>query len=461
EVQDGAETVSWAAALPQSSGAVGMYGFSYQGMTQLFAAAAQPPALKTLCPAMVAYDLRQDWAYEGEAFCLQASLGWAVQLAAETARRQGDQDAYQRLYAAARAPLSCDPVCARSDLLSELAPDSFYHQWLNPPTEDYWQRRSPRHYIDAIAQLDQPMLHIGGWYDTYMRGTLKLYQDLAARCHSPQHLWVGPWAHLPWGRRVGALDFGPEAVSPVDRLQLRWFDQFLKGKDTGLLEEAPVQLFELGRNRWRSLPAFPDPDPTRYWLASDGLAAVSEASGRLVISPRPDNSATDIFVHDPWRPVPAVGGHAVFPAGPQDRAAVDSRADVLTYSMQLEADLSLAGCVTVRLHCQADVPSFDISAVLSQIYPDGRVMPLAQGYRRAEHHHQDEVLTVTLQPVCALVPMGHGLRLSLSGACYPAYPVNPGTGEALTQGRLMAARVITVTVYPARSYVELPIPTDS
>ncbi|HSM82762.1 MAG TPA: CocE/NonD family hydrolase, partial [Nodosilinea sp.] len=64
EAADGLATVQWAAQLPQSSGAVGMYGFSYQGMTQLYAAAQQPPALKALAPAMVGYDLYADWAYE-------------------------------------------------------------------------------------------------------------------------------------------------------------------------------------------------------------------------------------------------------------------------------------------------------------------------------------------------------------------------------------------------------------
>ncbi|MGF1515632.1 MAG: CocE/NonD family hydrolase, partial [Elainellaceae cyanobacterium] len=436
EVEDGADAVAWAAALPQSTGAVGMYGFSYQGMTQLFAAAARPPALKTLCPAMVAYDLRDDWAYEGDAFCLQASFGWAVQLAAETARRQGHRDAYKTLYTAARTPLSCDPICARSALLNQIARDSFYHDWLIPPSKEYWQQRSPRHYIDAIAQMELPMLHIGGWYDTYMRGTLRLYREMAVRSAQPQHLWVGPWPHIPWGRRVGELDFGPEAVSPIDRLQIRWFDQFLKGKDTGLLDEKPVHLFEMGSNRWRSRSQFPDPEPVTYWLVSGGLAAINERSGRLTLdSSEGDQAAMDSIVHDPWRPVGAVGGHAVFPAGAFDRAAMDSRADVLTYTTLLEEDLHIAGAATVQVSCRSESPSFDLCAVLSDMHPNGKVYPLAQGYRRVQGHRDDDAVSISLQPTAACIAAGHSLRLSLSGACFPAYPVNPGTGESLTDGR--------------------------
>ncbi|MGK7937327.1 MAG: CocE/NonD family hydrolase, partial [Xenococcaceae cyanobacterium] len=84
EVEDGVDTINWVSRLPNSTGEVGMYGFSYQGMTQLYAAAKQPPALKVICPSMVAYNLYTDWAYENGAFCLQANLAWAIQLAAET-----------------------------------------------------------------------------------------------------------------------------------------------------------------------------------------------------------------------------------------------------------------------------------------------------------------------------------------------------------------------------------------
>ena len=62
EVEDGQEAVNWASQLPGSTGNVGMYGFSYQGMTQLYATATQPSALKAICPAMIGYDLYSDWA---------------------------------------------------------------------------------------------------------------------------------------------------------------------------------------------------------------------------------------------------------------------------------------------------------------------------------------------------------------------------------------------------------------
>ena len=72
DVADGEDAISWAASLPGASGAVGMYGFSYQGTNQLLAASSGAPALKALAPAMIGWDIGSDWAYENDAFCLAA-----------------------------------------------------------------------------------------------------------------------------------------------------------------------------------------------------------------------------------------------------------------------------------------------------------------------------------------------------------------------------------------------------
>lgn len=445
EIEDGFDTVNWAASLPGSNGQVGMYGFSYQGMTQLYAAIARPSALKALCPSMIGYDLYSDWAYENGAFCLQANLGWAIQLAAETARLRGDEAAFQKLYAASRNLPLYDPIPARPHLLTELAPESFYHDWINHPEPDeYWEQRSPKTYRE---NLDLPMLHIGGWFDPYLRGTLHLYRDLAARSAFPQHLVIGPWAHLPWGRKLGAIDYGPEANSPIDPLQIRWFDHFLKGIDTGLLNEPSVRLFEMGSNQWRQFAAWPECEATSYYLATTGLASLSDRAGTLIASAPPSPKTQDTFVHDPWRPVPALGGHSTIPAGSCDRSALDCRTDILTYTSDpLSKDLHLVGEVVVEVDCSADQPSFDLCAVLSEVKPNGSVYNLTQGYTRVKPGQNTSPLSIPLQATCVCIRSGNSLRLSLSAACFPAYPVNPGTGQLPAQTRLIDPQIITVTV---------------
>jgi uncharacterized protein len=453
EIDDGLDTVNWAAQLPRCSGAVGMYGFSYQGMTQLYAAISRPPALKTICPAMLAADLYADWAYEGDAFCLFANLGWALQLAAETARLKGDEPAFLALSRAAKnLPLS-DSIPARPDVIQQFAHyDAFYQAWLDHPDRDdpYWKALSPN-----VADLDLPMLHIGGWFDTYMRGTLHLYQTMTAQSSALQHLLVGVWAHLPWGRKVGAVDFGADAVSPCDRAQIRWFDHFLKGIDTGLPNEPPLTVFEMGSNQWRSLSNFPTTQ-TIVYLEGSGLASIDPRDGKL----RTPNSElrTSPLVHDPWRPVPALGGHASYPCGMFDRSSIDDRTDVLTYTSDpLETDLHLAGEITLELYCTADAPSFDISAVVSEVKPNGAVFNFSQGYRRIDA--QNRPYTLTLQPTCICIPKGSALRLSLSGACFPAYPIHPGTDAYPGESRAIDTQIITISIHtgaPCPSRIILP-----
>jgi uncharacterized protein len=449
EIEDGFDTVNWVAQLPGSNGNVGMYGFSYQGMTQLYAAVHRPLALKAIAPAMVAYDLYADWAYENGAFCLYANLGWAIQLAAETSRLQGDEAAFTLLSAVGRnLPLS-DSLTANPQIMQELAPDSFYHQWLNynDPKAEYWQKRSPKYLIQNV---DLPMLHVGGWFDPYLRGTLNLYQAMAGRGQHPQYLIVGPWAHLPWGRKLGAIDYGSEAQNPIDEIQIRWFDYFLKGKDTGLLAESPICLFEMGSNRWQKRDRLNTVNERIYYLTSNGLAGIREDGGMLrewesELSQQHD---TDILVHDPWRPVPTLGGHAIFPGGSCDRGNLDCRSDILTYtSAPLTRELQISGKASAEIYCTADTPSFDLCAVLSSVYPDGRVMNFTQGYIRVEHPDSKGLVSITLQPTCMYIPPTHSLRLSISAACFPAYPVNPGTGQSPQNTRAIDLQIITLAIH--------------
>ena len=471
EVADGLDTIDWVLQLPNSTGQVGMYGFSYQGMTQLYTAAHQPECLKAIAPAMVAYDLYTDWAYENGAFCLFANLAWAIQLAGETARLKEDEAAYLKLRAAANNLPMNGSIPANPELMKELAPDSFYHQWLNnrDPAAKYWQQRSPKYLLENI---DLPMLHVGGWFDPYLRGTMNLYRAMVAQCTQPQHLLVGPWAHLPWGRKLGAVDYGRSAQNPIDEIQVRWFDYWLKGKDTGLLQEPPISLFEMGSNCWREYDRLRDRHKT-FYLASDGSASIREDSGMLWEYADPDaaspgelletdlseivtdfDNCIDLLVHDPWRPVPALGGHAIFPGGSCDRSALDCRSDILTYtSAPFESDLSFAGDVVLEVYCATESSSFDLCAVLSTVNPGGAVFNFTQGYIRVGSIESDVALIkITLQATCMCIAAGSSLRLSLSAACFPAYPVNPGTGKLPYESRQIDRQIITLAIYSGEEY---------
>ncbi len=469
EVKDGYDTVQWAAQLPGSNGQVGMYGFSYQGMTQLYAAQAQPSALKALAPAMVGYDLYQDWAYENGALRLQAGLGWAIQLAAETARLNDDATAFNALRATSRnLPLN-GPISAYPDVIKQHAPKSFWHDWLaHPQNDDYWQSLKP-----DLTDVDLPMLHVGGWFDTYLTGDIRLFKEMVGRSQYPQHLWVGPWGHIPWSRQVGEMDFGHQAMNPIDQLQIQWFDHFLKGDGTDLRSQSPVNLFEMVGNQWRAFDAWPqDTQQTQYQLKSYGLAAMRTDNGRLDLDDSDLDSnlgeatktkpaqIVDVLVHDPWRPAPSLGGHAAFPSGSFERTALEGRSDILTYTTPLlEQDLAVVGRAMVTLHIQADAPSYDLCAVLSVVYPDHRVFNLTQGYKRIVDNTDRQSVRVLLQPTCFRLSAGQALRLSLSAACFPAYTVNSGTNcNFLDTVPTIEHQIITLTLHQSDdTLLTLPI----
>jgi putative CocE/NonD family hydrolase len=442
DVADGEDAITWAASLPGSSGAVGMYGFSYQGTNQLLAASSAPPALKALAPAMIGWDIGSDWAYENDAFCLAAGLGWATQIGAETARLAGDREAFDVFFRVSRAMTFHSPIAARPDYLDRLGRYSHYQAWLdNPPDSTYWRAISPA----SRARLVQvPMLFVGGWYDSHLPGTIAAFKHFSEIGDAPSRITIGPWTHFPWTRRVGAEDFGADAVTDIDRLQVQWFDHWLKERDTSLLSEPQVRLFDLGENTWREFSFWPGTAAV-FFLDGSGRASIDESDGKLGVK-LPQREGMEFIVHDPWRPVPAVGGAYGTPSGPIDRSALDSRPDILTFTTEpVPEPITIAGDVAAELWLLADAPSFDVSCILSRVAADGRAMPLAQGYRLVKSGTSlNQAINIPLRATCATIKPGQRLRLSIAGACFPAYPVNPGTGQNPTAAFAADARTITL-----------------
>ncbi len=409
---------------------------------------------------MVAYDLYNDWGYENGAFCLQTNLGWAIQLAAETAKLKGDSTAFHKLYEASRnLPLS-DPIIAYPELMKVFAADSFYHDWINHPYSDnYWSHLSPKTLID---KLELPMLHIGGWFDPYLRGTIKLYEAMKRKRNYPQNLIIGPWGHLPWGSKLGSQNYTKLASSFVDQYQINWFDHFLKGKEVNHLSSQPISLFEMGTNQWQYPKNWENNKEKNYYIFSQDLANIREEDGQL-IDTIPDDNYHDIIVHDPWRPVPSLGGHTAIPSGSFDRSQLDTRFDILTYtSEKLTEDLSISGTPFLEIYCTADAKSFDICAILSEVKPDGKVYNFSQGYIRVDSNELP--IQITLQPTCIKIKKDSCLRLSLSGACFPAYALNTGTEKLVNEERLIDAKIITINIKSQAkqtSKITLPITLDS
>ena len=454
EATDGADSVAWAATLPNSNGRVGMFGFSFQGTNQLLALSEPCPALRAVAPAMIGWDLRTDWAYENNAFPLRANLGWAAQLMAETARRAGDQAAQAELFAISRALPLHGPSPGRPEFMRRLGHWGHYPEWADRPDDDAgWRRISPSAHLGSIVANQPAVFLVGGWYDSHLPGTLAAWRALHGQV--PLRLVVGPWAHFPWDRRLGERDFGDAAVTDIDQQQVAWFDRWLRHDVPRPPPVSVVRLFDMGASCWREMPALPEPD-VRLWPVGCGRAAIDMRDGVLATA-APATPSAEYLVHDPWRPPAPCGGSHGLPPGPIDRHATDARADVLTFTTgPFTRPHLLCGTVALRLEIEADAASFDLHAVLSVVGTAGAAHPVAEGY--GSFTDGTIPCRLPMRASCLTLGIGERLRLSVAAACFPAFPVNPGTGERPWDATLDTLRVVTLTVRSgAGSVLHLPL----
>ncbi|GIQ61778.1 putative peptidase [Paenibacillus cisolokensis] len=498
EGADGFDTVEWAAALPQSNGRVGMYGFSYQGITQWAAAAERPPSLKAIAPAMCPADLYHGTFYPHGSFAIGDKLPWAFQLARDTARRAGDAEAAEQCTRMMRHPddwLFHVPVTDRHPLLERYFPT--YYEWCEHTEYDgYWRERN---WLPRLAECPIPALHIGGWYDSYLMGTLGSFaalQESPGRERTIHRLIVGPWGHIPWGRMAGGADHGPAADGDIHMEQLRWFDYWLKGNaDADPSAEPPVRYFEQYSNSWRTARRWPAADAPdtgksgfRLYLSGTPKPA-NGALGGGVLAPSPgreEEETADVFVYDARLPMRTDN------CLPSDRSAIQDRYEILVYSGEpLDRTIHLFGSPKLVVRCQTMGGPTDLVATLTVVKPDGKARflsvgrteigrPAAQGAAAAGAADGDmaddaepaaeasagsagewERAAIDMRPFAAALEAGDALRLELTGSAFPLFARHPNAGP---EGRHRAGEeklgIVAVAVCRdngGAAYVELPV----
>ena len=465
EAEDGYDTIEWAARLPGANGRVGMYGFSYAGATQLMPATLRPPSLVTVCPALTASQYYEGWTYNQGALALAFTMSWAVNLAEMEARRAKDDEAMAMLrvaYANSQGWNWYLPLAEFPPLTGKYG--SYFFDWLAHPTyDDYWRRWS----IDEdYSRLAIPALHIAGWYDIFLAGSLKNFIGMRNEAGSDaartgQKLVVGPWTHMPWA----PASLTSEGVEPgiVDDMQLRWFDQLLKGEETGVLD-APVTLFVMGAETWRDYPDWPPPgsEPVRWFLHSRGRANSRFGDGTLSLD-APAEEPPDLFTADPMVPMMSIGGHScclnfVAPMGPADQRAAEEFNSVLVYTSEpLAEPVEIIGDVTVTLYAATSARDTDWTARLCEVHPDGRSINLQEGIVRGRYRESlsepsllepDRIYRydIPLGPVGVRIAAGNRLRVTISSSDFPQWDRNLNTGGDLFSERPSAAVVATQTV---------------
>ena len=440
---DGAATIDWLAGRPECDGRVGMYGFSYQGMTQLLAAAEQPEALRCITPAQTAGDLHNGWFYHHGAFRLASGMGWAAQMLKADARRLRLRKASDALESAwtnlgalyASTPYGGAPVLTARGL-PRYARDWMEHREPGP----FWRRQD---ISGREASIRVPALHVWGWFDTYLHGSELLYRALCEGAdpavRGSQYLIAGPWTHIPWGRHAGEADHGPAAELDTDAILLRWFNHWLKGSGD-FAAEPRVRSFVLGANRWETADRWPfDGDggtETTLFLGSGGRANSTRGDGVLAETPSPDGATRDQFVYEPEVPVggPGPGGAS----GCFNQTRADAMNNVVVYTGPvLERPVHVRGCPRVRLFATSLRAHADLFAKLVRVRPDGRSENVTHGIARsgrlfggkAGGFQADTVMewAFPLEPTDCVFGSGDRIRLVVAGSAFPLYDRNPGS----------------------------------
>jgi hypothetical protein len=368
ERKDGAETIAWLRSHPLCNGRIGMYGFSYQGLTQLLAAAEQPEGLVCIAPGMTACDLFGGWFYRNGALRLNSTLGWGIQMLRADARRRGLRQANAALEAAwsnVRAQANFVPY-AEHPALSGAGLPEYVRDWFSHDRPgEYWEGLDVSRALEKIAI---PALHVSGWFDTYLNGSVDGFLALTkgaatefARKH--QYLIAGPWVHIPWGDIIGGHNFGTEALLDTDAVLLRWFDHWLK--ESGELADEPrVRHFALGENRWFDAEEWPEAT-VGFYLRSRGKANSRKGDGVLAEGAAHGDEPRDIFVYDPEVPVFAPGGPMAL-SGPYDQAEAELSNNLLVYTGEpLRDKLHVFGYPRITLYAATSAASADFTAKLA------------------------------------------------------------------------------------------------
>jgi predicted acyl esterase len=429
ELNDGVECIAWLARQPWSNGSVGMRGISWGGINTLGVAALAPPELKAIMP-MGCCDIRftDDAHYIGGGLGL-TDLQWGTQFKAVMAGPPDPKIVGADWETMWRQRLdSAEPVIAK--WLSHQRYDSFWRH--GSVATDYGAIKCPVYVAD-------------GWIDTYSNVVGRLLANLKV----PRKGLVGPWGHAY-----------PDFVSPGPGLdwiyeEVRWWEHWLKGVDTGIMDEPMLRAYMPYSTPWEVYPK----DIAGRWVAEDVWpsprtkpTAFYLDDGKL--SPEAGSTGTVTFKGDrivgltkpEWLPFPPGGM-------PVDQTPDDQKSLVFD-SAPLDDDLEILGYPMARIRVSADVPVAKLTVRLTELKPDGKSWLVSYALRNLTHRSSDETPTALEpgKPYDVEIPLfmvahrfskGSRIRVAISESLWPLVWPSP--------------RIATLTVALGASSLVLPV----
>jgi len=474
EGQDGFDTIEWLRKQPWSNGQVATLGPSYLGGNQMLLAAAKPPGLVTAFSQVAATDqFKNGWVYMDGVLDLATAAGWTLGMVPAIASRVSGQES---------------PKCEQSALrIGEMIPT--FKEIVNdlPLTQmaivrcaPWWSTwltnwNNPSHFEenrmdDRIKNISVPILHLGGWYDLFLRNTYQQYRNISAtakdsRVRANQRLVIGPWSH------GSCQDCEPNSAVDAEAMQLAWMDKWIKRRSNSFFDY-PVVLYVMGENRWRSEDGWPIGGTTRthYYLHSRGRANSSGGDGELSTS-LPGTEQPDRYRYDPRNPAPTLGGVGLSGSRAIQNEA-ESRSDILIFtSSELTDEVEVTGEVSATLFAASSAGDTDWWLKLIDVAPDGTAYILNQGVARARYR-QSRISPVSLTPdkiekydidmwaTSNVFKKGHRIRLEVTSSNFPYADRNPNAfidlSTATEKDYVVAFQTVLHDVEHA-SFVDLPI----
>ncbi|HEX4172723.1 MAG TPA: CocE/NonD family hydrolase, partial [Acetobacteraceae bacterium] len=366
EQNDALEVIAWLAAQPWCNGRVGMMGISWGGFNALQVAALRPAALKAIITVCSTDDRYRDDVHYMGGVPLRAGLGWAAFLFGAMCHPPDPALVGERWRTMWLERLEHLPL--------------FQERWLRHQWRDaYWKHGS---VCEDYRAIDCPVYAVGGWTDGYTNTIPRLLSHLTVPCKG----LIGPWAHayphlaLP-GPQIGFL-----------QAALRWWDHWLKGIDTGLMNEPMLRA-------WMTDSVKPAPShetlPGR-WIAEPSWPPSNVAAGRLYLTDQglqPDHALlTPRSVCSPLTLGKAGGAWCPFGRG-GDEAGDQQEDDALSLvfdSAPLDTSMEILGAPTITLSLSADRPLANLIVRLCDVHPDGASLRVSYGVLNLTHRDGHE-----------------------------------------------------------------------
>ncbi len=416
ERDDGLATVAWLREQAWCDGRVAMTGGSYLGHTQWAVAPYADPPLESVSLNITAARITAAF-YQHGAPGLRNALNWTGQIGRQERSALPLVPNPVRL-AAMRRALRKTPLQA-ADVAVAGAPVPFWRDFVDHagPGDDFW---APADHDGADFSRLPPVSMVTGWWDLFVAEQLRDYMAIRA-AGVEARLIVGPWLHAE-----------PGELKAITQSDISWLRHHLSGAPAPAGPRVRVYLQQAGT--WLDFEDWPPPATHAvYYLRPDG---------GLTLDAEPGDQAPASFVYDPADPTPTAGGPVLQPPGKQvDNAAIEARADVLTYTSEpAGADQDVVGPVSARIYVRASLDHADVFVRLCDVDEKGVSRNVVDGIRRLSPQTMpaadvevgaDGVLTVdlALYPTAYRIRAGHRLRVQVSGGAFPRYARNHGTGE--------------------------------